>query len=214
MEFSSTAEYLRAFHVPLLEEVRAQLHQALQKSITQSEAPAIVRARVTKMIHTKAKNQDPSMRKFNLYLSRHSRRDTTVRSKDLILLCCGKLPKLNHEREGLPPRMHHKFLLVNVIFAREGSPVITATAYLPDGSPILEKLNSPSARRSEWFAVLLGMSLIPADRIWTSINVNNNSAPPASEMSVTQDLLQIYSQVMLCHQFRTSLMPYSRPHLK
>lgn len=191
MEFASTAEYLGAFRVPLLEEVRAQLHQALEKSLSQGEVHAV---RVTKMIVSKAKNQDSSMRKFNLSLKRHARGNTPVRHSDLILLCCGKRPKWDSIRECLTPQRHHKFVLVNVVYARDGSPVFTATAYLPRGSPILEKFFSPSAT---WFVVLLGMSLIPADRIWKALNKTDSAA----RGSVTQDLLQIYQHVRNFYQF-------------
>jgi len=200
MEFSSTSEYLRAFRVPLLEEVRTQLHQALEKGIKQG---ACVPVRITKMVATKAKKQDLFIRRFNLSLSPIARQNSTVRSSDLILLCCGERPQWDSSRECLEPQTHHKYVLVGVVYARDGSSFFTADAYLPDGSPILEKLQLPSARQPAWFAVLLGMSLIPAHRIWNSINKTESEAR-LLQTSVMHDVLQINQQVMNCYRFRSN----------
>lgn len=189
MEFRSTSEYLRAFRVPLLEEVRAQVHQALEKSIQDDDC---VPVRDAKWIaHKTAKNQDPSMRKFSMSLSRQS----TVTYLDLILLCSGDRPRWDSKRECLAPLTPQKFVLVCVVYAEEEQPFFTATAHLPDGSPIFEELRRPFAQRPTWFAVLLGMSLIPADRIWGSINETDSVQSRKSKTSVMQEVLRIDPQL-------------------
>ena len=200
MEFPSASEYLRAFRVPLLEEVRTQVHQALEKSSKEGDC---VPVRVTKLIRSKtAKKQDPSMRKFNMSLSRHGRQNTSVRSLDLILLCCGDRPRWDSGRECLAP-MTQRFVLVSVVYAKDEQPFFTATAYLPDGNPILEELRLPAAQRPTWFVVLLGMSLIPADRVWRSINETDYESR-VLKTSVMQEVLRIYLQVIICNNFRAN----------
>lgn len=155
------------------------------------------------------------MRTFNLSIPLgHAKRGVCVRSSDLLLLCCGELPRWDARRGCVMPQMHHRFLLVNVISAREGSSVVTVTAYLPDGSPMLQ----PAARQSAWFAVLLGMSLIPAKRVWDSISKTDSATRVSKRVSkiisVTQDVLRINRQVINCYQFRASQTPYFFPHFE
>jgi hypothetical protein len=203
MEFSSTEEYLGAFRVPLLEEVRATLRQALEKSITQNcdGHAMIVPAQLTKLtIDTATRNEDQSMWKFNLYLSCQDAKRSAMplRTSDLLLLCSDGLPEWDAKRECLAhSQTPQKFLLAYVNNAREDYSVVSATACVQDGSPILEKMAMDG---SAWHAVLLGMTLTPAERIWNSINKANSSGR-VSKMFVLQDVLRINKQVMNRYRF-------------
>ncbi|KAG0565529.1 hypothetical protein KC19_8G197500 [Ceratodon purpureus] len=195
-EFSSMEEYLEAFRVPFLEEVRATLHQALEKSTNQdNDGHAIFPVQLSKlMICMSAKNEDHSMWKFRLHSSRASQRSALpFRTSDLLLLCSEELPEWNAERECLANlQAPQKFLLVYVNNAKEESSVVSATACVQAGSPMLEKMTMAS---TSWHAVLLGLSLIPAERIWNSI-IKASSSGRASKMFVMQDVLQITQQVV------------------
>lgn len=103
-------------------------------------------------------------------------------------------------RMGSPARVFgvadvaEKLLLVYVDNAREEPSVLSATACVQPGSTLIEKMTMAA---SAWHAVLLGVSLIPAERIWSSINKADSSGR-VSKMFVMQDVLRISRQVMNC----------------
>lgn len=188
MEFESMTEYIGAFRVPLLEEIRAQVHQALEKSISQGKGHVV---KVTRIIELRGKNEDPSMIRLFIKLPLHTRGTTPVRGSDLILLCRDKLLKWDSKHGCLTPRSLNHFILAMVQNARDNSPLFTAVVNVAVKSPLLEDLRSPS---NVLFVVALGMSLTPTERIWASLNKNDSSTPVKST-SVIQDVLQIPRQV-------------------
>jgi hypothetical protein len=184
MEFSSTEEYLGVFHVPLLEEVRAQLHQALEKSISVQATGRAVATIIRKIVRPKkVRDEDKSSKKileFHLHLE--------VKTSDLILLCSDE-PRWDTKR-GRLLKSDSVFVLACVVFVDENSPQVSAVVYVEDGSPILTKLVDKSA----WHVVLPGVGLTPAERIWNAISMPFE-LKEVSQKSVIQNILRIDRQV-------------------
>jgi hypothetical protein len=184
MEFSSTEEYLRVFRVPLLEEVRAQLHQALEKSISVQATGRAVTTIIRKIVRPKkVRDEDKSSKKileFHLHLE--------VKTSDLILLCSDE-PRWDTKR-GRLLKSDSVFVLACVVFVDENSPQVSAVVYVEDGSPILTKL----VVEPEWHVVLPGVGLTPARRIWNAIS-EPFASKEASRKSVTRTILRIDRQV-------------------
>jgi hypothetical protein len=188
MEFSSTEEYLGVFHVPLLEEVRAQLHQALEKSISVQTAGRDVTTIIRKIVRPnpkKVRDEDKSSKKI---LEFYLQSNLGVKTSDLILLSSRK-PRWDTKRERLL-ESDSVFVLARVVFARENSPRVSAAVYVQDGSPILTKLVDKSA----WHVVLPGVGLTPAERIWNAISMPFE-LKEVSQKSVIQNILRIDRQV-------------------
>jgi hypothetical protein len=195
MEFSSTEEYLRVFRVPLLEEVRAQLHQALEKSISVQIADRIITIIIRNIVRpnpAKVLDQDKSSKKI---LEFHLPSNLGVKTSDLILLCSGAL-RWDTKRERLL-KSNSVFVLACVVFVDEFSPLVCAAVYVRDGSPILM---AQLVIHSVWQVVLPGVNLTPARRIWGAISMPFESKT-ASRKSVTNTILridqQVYGQFML-----------------
>ena len=188
MEFSSTEEYLGVFHVPLLEEVRAQLHQALEKSITVQTAGRAVTTIIRKIVRPnpkKVRDEDKSSKKI---LEFHLQSNLGVKTSDLILLS-SRAPRWDTKRERLL-ESDSEFVLACVVFARENSPLVSAAVYVQDGSLILTKLVVKSA----WHVVLTGVGLTPARRIWNAIS-EPFASKEVTQKSVIHNILRIDRQV-------------------
>ncbi|KAG0598916.1 hypothetical protein M758_12G111700 [Ceratodon purpureus] len=185
-EFSSMKEYLQVFRAPLLEEVRAQLHQALDKSISMQRSDHVVKVTIQKVV--KPKKGPGEVQSDKKIITFHLPTNLGVKTSDLLLFCSAK-PRWDAERECLVTS-NTMFVLACASSVKEDSPVVSAIVYVPDGSPILTKLEVSSV----WHVVLPGVGLTPAGRIWNAISV-----PFASEKelqkSVTHTILRIHPQV-------------------
>ena len=186
MEFSSMEEYLRVFRVPLQEEVRAQLHQALDRSVNEHENSLVITSTIRKIV--KQKKARDATKKLVLVLLLKS--NLRVKTSDLILLCSGQ-PQWDAKRDCLLKSDHDLFVLACVANAEEDSPVISATVYVQDESQVLTNLK---IIKSVWHVVLLGVSLTPARRIWNAISVPFESEQ-VSKNSITHSVLQIDRRV-------------------
>ena len=188
MEFSSAQEYLQVFHVPLLEEVRAQLHQALEKSISGQAAGHIttVIRKIVKPNPKKVRDEDKSSKKileFNLPPK------LGAKYSDLILFC-SKKPRWNSKRESLV-KSDVVFVLGCVVHASKTSSKVCAIVYVENGDPLLTKLKVMSV----WHVVLPGVGLTPARRIWEAINMPFGFMEVLFRRSVIHTVLQIDQQV-------------------
>jgi hypothetical protein len=193
MEFSSTEEYLGAFLLPLLEEVRAQLHQALEKSITVQTAGRAVTTIIRKIVRPnrkKVRDEDKSSKKI---LEFYLQSNLGVKTSDLILLSSRK--PLWDTKRGRLLESDSVFVLACVVFARENSPRVSAAVYVQDGSRILTKLVVKSA----WHVVLPGVGLTPARRIWNAIS-EPFASKEVTQKSVIHNILRIDRQV--CQMFK------------
>ena len=179
-------EYLQVFRAPLLEEVRAQLHQALDKSISMQRSDHVVKVTIQKVV--KPKKGPGEVQSDKKIITFHLPTNLGVKTSDLLLFCSAK-PRWDAERECLVTS-NTMFVLACASSVKEDSPVVSAIVYVPDGSPILTKLEVSSV----WHVVLPGVGLTPAGRIWNAISV-----PFASEKelqkSVTHTILRIHPQV-------------------
>ena len=185
MEFSSMEEYLRVFRVPLQEEVRAQLHQALDKSVNEHKKSLVITSSIRMVKQKKARDATTKL-VLELLLKSNLR----VKTSDLILLCSGQ-PQWDAKRDCLLKSDHDLFVLACVAKAEEDSPVISATVYVQDESRVLTNLK---IIKSVWHVVLLGVSLTPARRIWNAISVPFESEQ-VSQNSITHSVLQIDRRV-------------------
>ena len=186
MEFSSMEEYLRVFRVPLQEEVRAQLHQALDRSVNVHKNSHAITSTITKIVKEKETRDATTKLVFELLLKSNLR----VKTSDLILLCSGQ-SQWDAKRDCLLKSDHDLSVLACVAEAEEDSPVISATVYVQDESRVLTNLK---IIKSVWHVVLLGVSLTPARRIWNAISVPFESEQ-VSQNSLTHSVLQIDRRV-------------------
>lgn len=206
MEFSSTEEYLRFFRVPLLEEVRAQLHQALDKSLGLHTAGHVVTTTIREIVKpAQAQERNDACKKI---LTLHLRSNARIRTSDLILLCSAK-PRWDAKRECLLTKNSDMFVLACVVNAEEGSPIVSMNVHVQDGSEISHKLVCSSS----WHVVLLGMSLIPAQRIWNAVS-KPFPADEVSKMSVTHTVLRIDKQIIPTGTSHSLLLPQTREGAK
>ena len=191
MEFSSTGAYQQAFRAPLLEEIRAQLHQAIESSITMG--PVLpVGITCQKMSD---KNQHTKMT-FLLQSSPWTRStsESPIKGSEIILLCNGEL-KWDSTRECLVIPAHDTFrcILASASPTPEQLLRTKATAYVQT-SDIDFIQSSITEKKSSWRAVRTGVSFIPFQRIWDALEKvirQVNSVP------LMQSILQI--KQVNCH---------------
>jgi hypothetical protein len=199
MEFSSTEAYQQAFRVPLLEEIRAQLHQALESSITMgSVLPVDITCK------TKSKGDEKPYTKTNFRLNSsswtRSTSESPINGSEIILLCSDDL-KWDNTRECLVIPANDKFRCI--LASASLTPEQQATAYVQTSD--LEFIRgSISDKKSSWRAVRTGMSFIPAQRIWNALDKvirPVNSEPPL--FPAMQSILQI--KQVKCHLRPTAI---------
>ncbi|CAM6022126.1 unnamed protein product [Sphagnum balticum] len=180
-KFSSVNEYRSAFRMPVLEEVRAQIQQALQKTMASSSPSFRVFSpvRITKVKGTKNKKKTTMKRNISIRLlakDRFTHQFPVPCRADLMLLCSGRIPEWdpNNEKFLAEPGSNApakgscgcSFALAFVTFGRF-SPTIAADVYAQNEGSLLRKLQDSEC---PWFGVLLNINLTPALRIWNALH--------------------------------------------
>jgi hypothetical protein len=193
--------------MPVLEEVRAQIQQALQKTMASSSPSSRVFSpvRITKVKGTKNKKKTTMKRNISIRLlakDRVTHKFPVPCRADLMLLCSGRIPEWdpNNEKFLAEPGSNApakgscgcSFALAFVTFGRL-SPTIAANVYAQNEGSLLCKLQDSEC---PWFGVLLNINLTPVLRIWNALHrplVAQKIAP--CQPSLMQELLEIQSQV-------------------
>ncbi|KAH8959030.1 hypothetical protein BDL97_06G059600 [Sphagnum fallax] len=203
-KFSSVNEYRSAFRIPVLEELRAQIQQALQKTMASSSPSSTVFSpvRITKVKGTKNKKKTTMKRNISIRLlakDRVTHRFPVPCFADLMLLCSGRIPEWDPNNEkflaepgsNAPAKGSCSFALAFVTFGRL-SPTIAADVYAQNEGSLLRQLQDSEC---PWFGVLLNINLTPVLRIWNALHrplVAQKIAP--CQPSLMQELLEIQSQ--------------------
>jgi hypothetical protein len=165
MEFSSTEAYQQPFRMPLLEEFRAQLHQALESSITKGPALPVditCQKQSNKKLYTKTKVLLESSSWTR------STSESPINGSEIILLCNDNL-KWDSTRECPVIPAHDKFRCILASASITPEQETEATAYVRT-SDLDFILRSISEEISSWRALRTGMSFIPAQRIWYALD--------------------------------------------
>ncbi|CAK9228694.1 unnamed protein product [Sphagnum troendelagicum] len=180
-KFSSVNEYRSAFRIPVLEELRAQIQQALQKTMASSSPSSTVFSpvRITKVKGTKNKKKTTMKRNISIRLlakDRVTHRFPVPCFADLMLLCSGRIPEWdpNNEKFLAEPGSNARakrscgcsFALAFVTFGRL-SPTIAADVYAQNEGSLLRQLQDSEC---PWFGVLLNFNLTPVLRIWNALH--------------------------------------------
>ncbi|CAM6047710.1 unnamed protein product [Sphagnum compactum] len=180
-KFSSVNEYRSAFRMPVLEEVRAQIQQALQKTMASSSPSSRVFSpvRITKVKGTKNKKKTTMKRNISIRLlakDRVTHQFPVPCRADLMLLCSGRIPEWdpNNEKFLAEPGSNApakgscgcSFALAFVTFGRL-SPTIAADVNAQNEGSLLRKLQDSEC---PWFGVLLNINLTPFLRIWNALH--------------------------------------------
>ena len=187
MEFSSTGAYQQAFRAPLLEEIRAQLHQAIESSITMGRVLPVV---IT--FQKKSNKNEYTKTKFLLESSwwTRSTSESPIKGSEIILLCNDEL-KWDSTRECLVIPAHDRFRCILASASPTPEEETQATAYIQT-SDLDFIQTSISKKKSSWRAVRTDMSFIPTQRIWDALDKvieQVKSRPPL--LPVMQSILQI-----------------------
>ena len=189
MEFSSTEAYQQAFRVPLLEELRAQLHQGLESSITMGP---LLPVDIT--CQKKSNQKQYTKTKFLLKSSSWTRStsESPIKGSEIILLCNDEL-KWDSTRECPVIPAHDKFrcILASAFTTPERETKATAHVQTSDIDFIQSSITE---EKSSWRAVRTGVSFIPFQRIWDALDKvirQVNSVP------LMQSILQI--KQVNCH---------------
>ncbi|CAK9878066.1 unnamed protein product [Sphagnum jensenii] len=180
-KFSSVNEYRSAFRIPVLEELRAQIQQALQKTMASSSPSSTVFSpvRITKVKGTKNKKKTTMKRNISIRLLAKdpvTHRFPVPCFADLMLLCSGRIPEWdpNNEKFLAEPGSNARakrscgcsFALAFVTFGRL-SPTIAADVYAQNEGSLLRQLQDSEC---PWFGVLLNFNLTPVLRIWNALH--------------------------------------------
>lgn len=187
MEFSSTEAYQQAFRVPLLEELRAQLHQALESSITMGPVlPVDITCQKT------SNNKQYTKTKFLLKSSSWTRStsESPIKGSEIILLCNDEL-KWDSTRECPVIPAHDTFRCILASAFTIAEQETKATSYVQTSD--LDFIQSSIRKeKSSWRVVRTGMGVIPAQRIWDALDKvikKVSNVPPL--LPVMQSILQI-----------------------
>lgn len=181
-KFTSVEDYLKVFGVPLLEEVRAQIHQALQKSMASASTLPV-------KTYGKVNKQGKNLRVINVRILSNPR-NLAVHNLDLVLLC-NEVPKWDPELEVVIQTRNTFYVLA--VVGEEEQPFMKLTVYIQDKG--LEQENwLGSLSKSTWYAVTLDTGLVPALRIWRALHWPLPSKP-AAKPSVIQEILNVQPQV-------------------
>lgn len=204
-KFSSVQEYQSVFRIPLLEELRAQAQQGLQKSmITGSIPPVQIHEKVIKNVRKRTEMNVKKQVALTVRLL-HNQRGLRVHRSDLMLLC-GEVPKWNSELEIVIQTPNTFYILAYVDKAEVDSPLISARiSAQAAGSSLVEKLKSSLS--TSCYAVILDTGLVPTFRIWSALHRPIPSKHPP-ETSVIQEILDIQPQVtnFLSHLANSNIM--------
>ena len=165
MEFSSTKAYQQAFRMPLLEEFRAQLHQALESSITKGPVLPVD-------ITCQKQSNKKQYTKMKVLLESsswtRSTSESPINGSEIILLCTDEL-KWDSTRECPIIPAHDKFRCILASASTTPEQETKATAYVRTSD--LDFIRGTiSEEKSPWRAVRTGMSVIPAQRIWYALD--------------------------------------------
>ena len=203
MEFSSTEAYQQAFRMPLLEEIRAQLHQALESITMGSVVPVHITCQGMSIGNAKQYTKTNFRLKSSSWT--RSTSESPINGSEIILLCSDEL-KWDSTRECLVIPANDKFrcILASASTTPEQQTEATeATAYVRT-SDLDFIWSSTKDKKSSWHAVRTGVSVIPAQRIWYALDKvigPVNSVPPL--LPVMQSILQI--KQVNCHLRPTAI---------